>query len=159
MNGWLDGWMGRLRERGYNNKPLLLTHNVDTLFVCLYPHELFVSYLAAGTISGDRTAILAVKAFTRKHSFTCHTCCNTGSQFIRSHLTKRNPCSTVGFDWLIIYGFTSRLRIFHLYGDVTIAGERLQNLGLCLALRAFVQGGIFIVPNLLWQGTSVYPVS
>jgi hypothetical protein len=30
-----------------------------------------------------------------------------------------------------IYGFTSRSRIFHLYGDVTIAGEGLQNLGLC----------------------------
>jgi hypothetical protein len=38
---------------------------------------------------------------------------------------------------LIIYGFTSRSRIFHLYGDVTIAGEGLQNLGLCSALRAF----------------------
>jgi hypothetical protein len=33
--------------------------------------------------------------------------------------------------------------------DVTIAGEGLQNLGLCLALRAFEQGGIFIVPHLL----------
>jgi hypothetical protein len=37
----------------------------------------------------------------------------------------------------------------HLYGDVTIAGEGLQNLGLCSALRAFEQGGIFIVPHLL----------
>jgi hypothetical protein len=37
-------------------------------------------------------------------------------------------------DWLIIYGITSRSRIFHLYGDVTIVGEGLQNLGLCLAL-------------------------
>jgi hypothetical protein len=46
---------------------------------------------------------------------------------------------------LIIYSFTSRSRIFHLYGDVTIAGEGLQNLGLCSALRAFEQGGIFIV--------------
>jgi hypothetical protein len=27
----------------------------------------------------------------------------------------------------------------HLYGDVTIAGEGLQNLGLCSALRAFGQ--------------------
>jgi hypothetical protein len=36
-----------------------------------------------------------------------------------------------------------------LYGDVTIAGEGLQNLGLCSALRAFEQGGIFIVPHLL----------
>jgi hypothetical protein len=52
-------------------------------------------------------------------------------------------------DRLIIYGFTSRSRIFHLYGDVTIAGEGLQHLGLCLALRAFEQGGIFIVPHLL----------
>jgi hypothetical protein len=31
----------------------------------------------------------------------------------------------------------------------TIAGEGLQNLGLCSALRAFEQGGIFIVPHLL----------
>jgi hypothetical protein len=37
-------------------------------------------------------------------------------------------------DWLIIYGFTARSRIFHLYGDVTISDEGVQNLGLCLAL-------------------------
>jgi hypothetical protein len=34
-----------------------------------------------------------------------------------------------------------------------------KNLGLCSALRAFEQGGIFIVPHLLWHGTSVFPVS
>jgi hypothetical protein len=33
--------------------------------------------------------------------------------------------------------------------DVTIAGDRAANLGLCTALRAFEQGGIFIVPHLL----------
>jgi hypothetical protein len=56
-------------------------------------------------------------------------------------------------DWLIIYCFTSRSRIFHIwYGDVTITGEGLQNFGLCSALRAFEQGGIFIVPHLLWHG-------
>jgi hypothetical protein len=38
---------------------------------------------------------------------------------------------------------------FTLYGDVTITGEGLQNLGLCSALRAFEQGGIFIVLHLL----------
>jgi hypothetical protein len=43
----------------------------------------------------------------------------------------------------------SRSRIFHLYGDITIAGEGLQNLGRCSALKAFEQGGIFIVPHLL----------
>jgi hypothetical protein len=55
-------------------------------------------------------------------------------------------------DWLIIYCFTSHSRIFHLY-------EGLQNLGLCLVLRAFEKGGIFIVPHLLQHGTSVFPVS
>jgi hypothetical protein len=38
---------------------------------------------------------------------------------------------------------------YFTYGDVTFAGEGLQNLGLCSALRAFEQGGIFIVPHLL----------
>jgi hypothetical protein len=47
-------------------------------------------------------------------------------------------------DWLFTVLRPSR--IFHLYGDVTIAGEGLQNLGLCSALRAFEQEGIFIVP-------------
>jgi hypothetical protein len=32
-------------------------------------------------------------------------------------------------DRLMIYGFTSRSRIFRLYGEVNIAGEGLQNLG------------------------------
>jgi hypothetical protein len=49
----------------------------------------------------------------------------------------------------ILYRFTSRPRIFYLDGDVTIAGEGLQNLGLCSALRAFELGGIFIVQHLL----------
>jgi hypothetical protein len=64
----------------------------------------------------------------------------------------------IWFD-LVIYSFTSHSRIFHLYGDVTIAGEGLQNLGLCSALGAFEQGGIFIVPHLLWYRASVFPVS
>jgi hypothetical protein len=33
----------------------------------------------------------------------------------------------IQIDWLIIYCFTSRTRIFHLNGDVTITGEGLQN--------------------------------
>jgi hypothetical protein len=64
-------------------------------------------------------------------------------------------------DWLIgwLYCFTSLSRNFHSYGDVTITGDRLQNLGLCSALRAIEQGGIFIMPHLLWYGASVFPVS
>jgi hypothetical protein len=38
--------------------------------------------------------------------------------------------------------------MFPLYGDVIIAGEGLQNLGQCSAMRAFEHGGIFIVPHL-----------
>jgi hypothetical protein len=59
-------------------------------------------------------------------------------------------------DWLIDYlQFYVPLKNFSL----TIVGEGLQNLGLCSALRAFEQGGIFIVPHLLWHGASVFPVS
>jgi hypothetical protein len=49
----------------------------------------------------------------------------------------------------MIYRFMFRSRIFNLYGDVTTAGEGQQKLGLCSALRAFEEGGIFIVPHLL----------
>jgi hypothetical protein len=60
---------------------------------------------------------------------------------------------------LIDYCFTSRSRIFHLFGDVIFTDEGLQNLGLCLVLRAFEQQGIFIVLYLQWHGASVFPVS
>ena len=36
------------------------------------------------------------------------------------------------------------------------AGEGLQILGLCSALRAFEQWGIFIVPHLLWHSASMF---
>jgi hypothetical protein len=50
---------------------------------------------------------------------------------------------------LIAYNFTFCSKIFHSYGDVTIADEGLQNLGVWSALMAFEQGGIFIMPHLL----------
>jgi hypothetical protein len=53
---------------------------------------------------------------------------------------------------LIVYSFTSYSRSFLLYGDVTITGEGLQNLGLRSELKAFEQGGIFNVPHPLWHG-------
>jgi hypothetical protein len=42
-----------------------------------------------------------------------------------------------------------RSKIYHLYGDVTNIGERLQTLGLYSALKAFKQGRIVILPHLL----------
>jgi hypothetical protein len=73
-------------------------------------------------------------------------------------LIKERKISSI-FDIMRMTDFTSHSRIFHLYGDITIAGEGLQNLGLCSALRVFKQGGIFIVPHLLWHRTLVFPVS
>jgi hypothetical protein len=50
-------------------------------------------------------------------------------------------------DYLLFY---VPLKNFSLkYGDITISGEGLQNLGLCSALWAFNQGGGFIMPHLL----------
>jgi hypothetical protein len=66
-----------------------------------------------------------------------------------SYNIQQTQSSPFIFIQTLIYGFTSRSIIFHLYGDVTIAGEGLQNLGLCSALKAFEQGGIFIVSHLL----------
>jgi hypothetical protein len=44
--------------------------------------------------------------------------------------------------------------------DVISAGEEMQNLGLCSALMAFVQRGVFIGSRLpLWHRTSVFAVS
>jgi hypothetical protein len=44
-------------------------------------------------------------------------------------------------DWLIIYCFTSRSRILSLIWRRHYCRWRLQNLGLCSALKAFKQGG------------------
>jgi hypothetical protein len=63
--------------------------------------------------------------------------------------------------WLIDWLFTV-LRPAQEYFtcmETSPLGEGLQNLGLCPALRAFEQEEIFIVPHLLWHGTSVFPVS
>jgi hypothetical protein len=44
-------------------------------------------------------------------------------------IRETNTHVPVGFDWLITYGFTSRSRIFHFYGGVTVADEGLQKKG------------------------------
>jgi hypothetical protein len=48
---------------------------------------------------------------------------------MKGYLKKNNG-------WLIIYCFTSHLRNFYLYGDVSITDEGLQTLGLCPMLMA-----------------------
>jgi hypothetical protein len=43
-----------------------------------------------------------------------------------------------------VYDTLTKVKTGSLYGDVTIAGEELKNLGLRSVLRAFEQEGIFI---------------
>ena len=50
-------------------------------------------------------------------------------------------------------------QFFRYPAAVTITGDWAAISGLCSALRAFEQGGIFIVPHLLRHGTLVYTVS
>ena len=42
---------------------------------------------------------------------------------------------------------TPRSKILFSYGDVPIPGGGMSNFGVCSALTAFEQGGIFIVPR------------
>jgi hypothetical protein len=65
-------------------------------FVCLFiAAQAIFSYLAAVTITGGRTAnldqCLALMAFSSEGSFTCHTYCDMGPKFIRSHPKDRHP--------------------------------------------------------------------
>jgi hypothetical protein len=60
-------------------------------------------------------------------------------------------------DLLINYRlFTFRSTISHSYGDTNTVGEGQLNKGLYLAVRAFEQGGVIIVPHLLWHKTSKF---
>jgi hypothetical protein len=61
----------------------------------------------------------------------------TNSVGIAWTVTNRKDCN----DWLVVYCFTSRSRIFHSYGAVTFASEGLQKSGLCSALVVFEQEG------------------
>jgi hypothetical protein len=53
-------------------------------------------------ITRDRAAnldlCLALMASSSEGSFSCHTYCNTGPQFIRSHPKDQHPHPTVGFE-------------------------------------------------------------
>jgi hypothetical protein len=62
-----------------------------------------------------------------------------------------------GIDWL--FTVYVPLKNFSLIWWRLHCRWRAANLGLCLTLRVFEQGGIFIVPHLLWHRTSNFPVS
>jgi hypothetical protein len=130
----------------------------QTLYLWIYLGKQFVVFIV-NKISSELNC-------TACHS--CHKVWKMSFMVITKHMCSSARTQTgflqfilwlIEIEWLIIYSFTSHSRLFHLYGDVTITGEGLQNLGLCSALREFEQGGISIVPQLLRHETSVFPVS
>jgi hypothetical protein len=53
--------------------------------------------------------------------------------------------------------FTSRLGLFKTFMEMSpLPVKGLQNFGLCSALRAFEQGGFFILQHLLWHGSRFF---
>jgi hypothetical protein len=107
----------------------------------------------SGVLVICRTSHLSGRSYI---SHWCSHFCNMSKSY---YMVRRSSSHLILRSRLIIHGFTSLSRMFQLYGDVTIASGGLQNLGLCAALKAFELGEIFIVPHLLWHGTSVFPVS
>jgi hypothetical protein len=103
-------WFSKLtpkRKLCYHNKETqcsCVDINLYCLFVCLFDclwlHKQFFSYLVAVALIKDRVANLdlffAVTAFSSEGLFTCHTYCDTKSQFIWSHLKDRSPHLTMG---------------------------------------------------------------
>jgi hypothetical protein len=89
------------------------------------------------------------------------------------HITRLILARTVIFPIQLCLSFLSVATKYHIFWLFTILRPAqeyftymetsplpgLQNIGLCSALTAFEQRGIFIVPHLLWHGTSVFPVS
>ena len=64
-------------------------------------------------------SILSLKMFEFKRVFF----------FLKSMYDKGNNDKSAVFHchgWLVVWSLSSHSRIFHLYGDGTIAGERLQ---------------------------------
>jgi hypothetical protein len=62
--------------------------------------------------------------------------------------------------WIIVC-FYACSRIFHLYGDVTIVGEGLENLGLYAWYLGPLsrEGSLLFDIRVLWQGASIFQVS
>jgi hypothetical protein len=73
-----------------------------------------------------------------------YTCILNAIQTETPNISNENRVKLIDY-----FEFYAPLKNFHLYGDVTINDEGLQKVGLCSAVMAFEQGGIFIVPHLL----------
>jgi hypothetical protein len=129
-----------LRIRQWNLKSFLQTyrHSNDYSFlistdIFTFTETLLIFLLKLALLR--RIAVLR-KQVCKKNVFKRKTASITVYVGQKSRHKLPNIELHVQVDWLIIYCFTSHSRIFHLYGDVTIDGEGLQNSGLCSALRA-----------------------
>jgi hypothetical protein len=81
--------------------PQTLRHcwNYVCLFVCLFAYSRTSNFLAIWRMSLPGTGLhLDLMAFSSEGYLTCHTYCNTGPRFIRSHLKDQYPRPTMGFE-------------------------------------------------------------
>jgi hypothetical protein len=71
--------------------------------------------------------------------------------FSKSKSQNLSQISSIKTNFVCPFTVLRPVQEFFTYecGDVKLVGEGLQNLGLCSALRAFGQGGTFIMPHLL----------
>jgi hypothetical protein len=78
-------------------------YKIICVFLCLFVYSRLSNFSAirraAVTITGDGTANLdlsvALMAFSSEGCSSCHTYCDTGPWFIRSHLKDRHPRPTM----------------------------------------------------------------
>jgi hypothetical protein len=86
---------------------MTLCDNGETLnefFVCLFVYSRLSNFQLSGGCHHYRwrgynlDLWLALMVFSSEGSFSCHTYCDTGPRFIRSHSKDRHPRPTVGFE-------------------------------------------------------------
>ena len=76
-----------------------------SLFVCLFVYSRLSNFSAIRRLSPLPVTGLQILAYARRSgplnregSLSCHTNCDTGPRFIRSHPKDRHPRPTVGFE-------------------------------------------------------------
>ena len=95
----------------------------------------------------------------REGSLSCHTCCNMGPQFTwpqpKDRPIQSFPATHKGTDWLLFYVPFKNISLIIIWRH-HYWWRAAKQIGLCLTLKAFEQGGNFIVPHLLWHRNSIW---
>jgi hypothetical protein len=88
----------------YGSIPHKLVYKKRRLFVCLFVYSRLSNFQLSSGCHHYRwqgcklDLCLALVDFSNEGSFSCHTYCDIGPQFIRSHQKDRHPRPTEGFE-------------------------------------------------------------